>query len=73
MTRTLDAAAFWKLRAICADAQRWAVAAAAARDALLAADQRQAAYLREIGIDPKTPTFQLDEEALTVTIPDPPP
>lgn len=67
MTRTLDAAAFWKLRAICAETSRCAVVLVAARDALQAAQSRQAAYLRELGIDPTTATFELDDDALTVT------
>lgn len=65
MTHTLDRAIFWKLRSLCADTR-------AAREALAAAQQRQNAALADLGIDPKTPQFALDDEALTLTIPDAP-
>ena len=72
MTRTLDAAAYWKLRAICAESQRCAAVAVAAREAMVAADKKQTALLVELGLDPKAPTFTLDDDTFTVTVPDAP-
>jgi hypothetical protein len=67
---TLDAAAYWKLRAICTDAQRAADAAQHARDAFAAAQQKQRAALIDLGLDPNAQSFTLDDEALAVTFPD---
>ena len=70
MTRTLDAIAYWKLRAKCTEAQRAAVVAAQARDVLIAAQKAQAAELVALGLDPNLATFALDDDAFTLTIPD---
>jgi hypothetical protein len=70
VTKTLDAAPYWKLRAICSDTQRCSVAALAARDAFMAAQQKQAALLTEYGLDAKAETFTLDDDTLTITFPD---
>jgi hypothetical protein len=73
VTKTLDAAAYWKLRALCSDTQRFAVAVQAARDAFAAAQQKQAALLVEYGLDATAATFTLDDDALAVTFPEAPP
>lgn len=70
MTRTLDAADYWKLRALCSDAQRCETLALQARDALTIARQKQAAALTALGLDPKLPSFTLDDEPCTITVPD---
>jgi hypothetical protein len=70
MIKTLDAAAYWKLRARFADAQRCAVAALAAREALTAAQAAQTACLREVGLDPSAASWTLDDDTLTVTVPE---
>jgi hypothetical protein len=70
MTRTLEAAAYWQLRALCADAQRAELVAVHARDALTAARQKQAAALRALALDPAAPTFSLEDDTLTITVPD---
>jgi len=70
--RILDPATYWKLRAVCGDAQRCAVMAMAARDALATSQKAQADYLKELGFDPTLPTFTLDDIAMTVDVPDTP-
>ena len=70
MTKTIEPAAYWKLRAICSDAQRAELVAVHARADLATARQKQAGALRELGIDPAAPTFSLDDDTLTVTVPD---
>jgi hypothetical protein len=72
MTRPLEAVDYWKLRALCTDAQRAELVAVHARDALATARQKQAAALRALALDPAAPTFTLDDDALTITIPDAP-
>ncbi len=72
MTRTLDAADYWKLRAICSEAQRCELLAVHARNDLAVALKKQTAALADLGIDPAAPSFTLDDETLTVTIPDAP-
>jgi hypothetical protein len=72
MTRTLEPAAYWKLRARCSEAQRCEVLAVQARTALATAHQQQTAALTELGLDPTLPTFSLDDDALTITVPDTP-
>lgn len=71
----LDAATFWKLSALCTRTQGAAERAGHARDALAVAHRAQSAYLAEVaaaaGFDPKVEQFALDDEALTLTIPDP--
>jgi len=68
--KPLDPAAYWKLRALCADASAREVAALAARDALAVAHKQQSAALAALGFDPKVATFTLDDDTLTITIPD---
>jgi hypothetical protein len=70
--RTLDAAAYWKLRATLSEAQRCLVVAEAARAALQAATRTQTALLAEMGIDPSAPSWTLDDDSLTITTPDAP-
>jgi hypothetical protein len=74
MIYTLDAAAFWKLSALCTRTQHTAALAAVARDALALAQRAQAAELARVaaahGFDPAVEQFALDDEALTLTIPD---
>jgi hypothetical protein len=72
MTRTLEAAAYWKLRARCAETQRCEVVAMQARAALVTAQQQQAAALTELGLVPLMPTFSLDDDTRTITVPDAP-
>jgi hypothetical protein len=71
MTRTLEPAAYWKLRARCSEAQRCEVLALQARTALAAAHQQQTAALTELGLDPTAPSFVLDDDTLTITVPEP--
>jgi hypothetical protein len=69
MTRTLEAAPYWQLRAYCSEAQRWALALEHARAELARALQHQTGALRAHGFgDP--PTFTLDDDTLTITVPD---
>jgi hypothetical protein len=70
MTRTLEAADYWKLRAICSEAARCEVIALQARNELVAAHKKQEAALAALGLDPKAPTFTLDDDALAVTFPE---
>ena len=70
MTRTLEAAVYWKVRALCADTQRCEVLAVQARAALTAAHSKQTAALVEVGLDAQTPTFTLDDETCTITVPE---
>ncbi len=66
----LAACDYWKLRAICADAQRCEVIALQARNDLAAAHKKQEAALVALGFDPKVPTFTLDDDTLSVTFPE---
>ncbi len=70
MKHELGAAAYWKLRAICTDAQRAAEAVQHARDAFAVAQQKQRAALVDLGLDPNALSFALDDDTLTVTFPD---
>ena len=70
MTRTLDAADYWKLRAVCSEAQRAELLALHARGELAAAQKKQTAALVALGLDPQTPTFALDDDTLTITVPE---
>lgn len=63
MTRTLDAAAYWKLRALCTDAQR-------CNDALAAAAKRQAGALADLGLPADAQNFTLNDDTCEVTFPD---
>jgi hypothetical protein len=71
MTRTLEPAAYWKLRARCSEAQRCELLALQARTALATAHQQQTAALTELGLDPTLPSFSLDDDTLTITVPEP--
>ena len=73
MTRTLAAADYWHLRAVCSEAQRGELVARQARAELAAALKTQAAALAALGLDPAAPTFTLDDDTLTITVPDAPP
>jgi hypothetical protein len=66
----LGAAAYWKLRAICTDAQRAGEAAQHAREAFIVAQQKQRAALTDLGLDPNAQAFALDDDTLTVTFPE---
>jgi hypothetical protein len=68
----LAAADYWKLRAICSETQRCEVIALQARNELVAAHKKQEAALAALGLDPKAPTFSLDDDTLTLTMPDSP-
>jgi hypothetical protein len=70
MTRTLDAADYWKLRAVCSEAQRCELLALQARTAMADAYKKQTAVLAALGLDPQPPTFSLDDDTLTITIPE---
>jgi hypothetical protein len=70
MTRTLEAADYWKLRALCSDTQRCEVLARQARDTLATAHGKQAAALTALGLDPAAPTFTLDDDTLAITVPE---
>lgn len=70
MTRTLEAVEYWKLRAVCSEAQHAAAVAVHARENLLAAQRKQSAALLALGLDPDLPSFQLDDDRLAITIPD---
>jgi hypothetical protein len=72
MTRTLEAVDYWKLRAICSEASRCEVLALQARAELATAHKKQTAQLAALGFDPTAPTFTLDDDTLTITIPDAP-
>ena len=71
MTRTLEAADYWHLRAVCSEAQRAELVAVQARDAFVVASKKQTAVLEALDLDPKMPSFALDDDTLTITIPDP--
>lgn len=71
MNKILDPVDYWKLRAVCSEAQHAAAVAAHARENLLAAQRKQSAALLALGLDPDIPTFSLDDDRLTITIPDP--
>lgn len=72
MTRTLDAADYWKLRAICSEAQRCELIVLTARDTLASAHKKQTDVLTALGLDAKAPSFTLDDDTLTITVPEAP-
>jgi hypothetical protein len=72
MTRTLEAADYWKLRAICGEAQRCELLALHARQELATALKKQTAALVALGLDASAPSFTLDDDTLTITVPDAP-
>jgi hypothetical protein len=67
----LEPAEFWKIRALGSETQR---AQLAANVAVGRAQAKQDAVLAELaakyGFDPKSPTFTLDDDTLTLTIAD---
>jgi hypothetical protein len=71
MTHTFEPVVYWKLRALCTETQRCAMLAQHAQESLLAANGKQVALLTELGLDPKTPNFTLNDEMFTLTIPEP--
>lgn len=70
----LEAADFWKLRTLCAEQDRYAQQAILARDALVAAQRKQQACVATLaaryGFDAQAPSFTLDDDTLTLTVPD---
>jgi hypothetical protein len=70
VTHPLEAVAYWKLRAICSEASRCEVIALQARADLATAHKKQNAQLAALGFDPTSPTFTLDDDALTITFPE---
>jgi hypothetical protein len=71
MTRTLEPVDYWKLRAICSEATLCEMRALQARADLATANKKQDTQLAALGLDPKAPTFTLDDDTLTITVPDP--
>lgn len=71
MTRALEAAAYWQLRALCSDVQRCEAIARQARAELVAAQKKQTAALTELGLDATALSFTLDDDALTIAFPEP--
>jgi hypothetical protein len=72
MTRTLEAADYWRLRAICSEAQRCELLALQARAELATAQKKQTAALVALGLDASAPSFSLDDDTLTITVPEAP-
>jgi hypothetical protein len=76
MTHHLEPVVFWQLRAVCTDTQRLMVQAQAVSDALMTARKKQDKLVNELAadlhFDPKVQAFTLDDETLTLTIPDQP-
>ena len=72
MTKTLEPVDYWKLRAICSEASLCEVRALQARADLATAHKKQNAQLEALGLDAQAPTFSLDDDTLTITIPDAP-
>ena len=73
MTKTLPACDYWKVRAICSEAQRCELIVITARDALTAAHKKQTAVLADLGLDATAPSFVLDDDTLSITFPEAPP
>ena len=70
MTRTLEPAEYWRLRAICSEAQRCRLLALQARAELATAHKKQTAALDELGRDASAPSVSHQHETLTRTLPD---
>jgi hypothetical protein len=70
MIRTLEAAAYWKLRALCSEAQRLELVAVHARETLAAALKKQTDALAALELDPRLPSFTLDDDTCTITVPE---
>jgi hypothetical protein len=75
MKITLDSAAYWKLRAVCGDTQRLQVMQQAIAEQIGTAQKKQAALVADLalehGFPENPPTFQMDDETLTINIPEP--
>lgn len=65
---------YWKLRALCGDTQRLQVLMQAASEQLRHAQAKQEAYLADLALErgflEKPGTFHLDDETLTLNIPE---
>ncbi len=73
MKHTLDPAPYWRLRAICTDAQRAAETAQHAHEVFVLAQHKQRAALTDLGFDPTAQAFTLDDDTLSVTFAEAPP
>ena len=71
MTRTLDPAVYWKLRALTSETKLCYQAAVQLQEAFTTAQKKQIALLTELGFDPAV-NLHLDDEALTATVLDAP-
>jgi hypothetical protein len=69
LTRTLAAADYWRLRAIGSEAQRCELLTLQARAELAAAQKKLTAALAALDL-PAAPSFTLDDDTLTITVPD---
>lgn len=72
MKKVLDPIVYWKLRAICSDAQRNYAVAVQAQDALTVAQKKQKDMLVELGFNPDAQNFRLNDDKLEVEFPDDP-
>jgi hypothetical protein len=72
MTHTLEAATYWRLRAICSEASLCEVRALQARADLATATKKRIETLTALGFDAAAPTFTLDDDALTIAFPETP-
>jgi hypothetical protein len=74
MTHNLEPVVFWQLRALCTDTQRLAVQAQSIGEALQTARKKQDKLVTELAqelkFDPKVQMFTLDDETLTLNIPE---
>lgn len=70
MNRVLDPIVYWKLRAICADAQKSYVLVIQSQEALITNQKKQKAMLAELGFDPDAQNFQLNDDKLEITFPE---
>jgi hypothetical protein len=70
MNKILDPIVYWKLRAICADFQKSQITVVQAQDVYLGTQKKQKAILSELGFDPDSPNFTLDDDKLSITFPD---
>ena len=73
---TLEPVLYWKLRAVVSENQRLGAAYLQAQQASIAAQKKQdelVAFVAErYGFDPKVPSFNLNDDACTLTLPDQP-
>lgn len=70
MNKVLDPIVYWKLRAICADFQKSQIALMQVQDTYLVNQKKQKAMLIELGLDPESPNFTLNDDKLEVVLPD---